>query len=129
MKPSSPSAASPAPSPHLPARDPASSPAAHDPSPLRRTAADESSELDASGVHEVRFLESDLVDRFGDRATAPRRRPGVDVRKLPLDPTSAFVLGFVDGLTTVDALLDIGPPRDALARSLCLLFDHGVIER
>ncbi|MFO0673069.1 MAG: hypothetical protein U0235_26220 [Polyangiaceae bacterium] len=61
---------------------------------------------------------------------APRRRPGVDVRKLPLDPTSAFVLGFVDGLTTVDALLDIGPPRDASspAASTCSSITE-VIER
>lgn len=91
--------------------------------------ADAPNDADPSGVHEVRFLESDLLARFARRDVRPRLRVGVDVRKLPLDPTSAFLLGFIDGQTTVDALLDVGgPTRDALVRSLCLLFDHGVID-
>lgn len=96
--------------------------------PRRDVLDDAADDTDASGVHEVRFLEADLLARFVRRDARPRLRPDVDLRKLPLDPTSAFLLGFIDGSTTVDALLDVGgPTRDAIVRSLCLLFDYGVV--
>lgn len=84
---------------------------------------------DSSGVFESCFGETDLIERGASLRSVPRVvMSPVAVRSLPLDPTSGFLLGIIDGITEIEALLDMSAqPRDTVIGSLCLLFDHGVI--
>ncbi|HEY8076665.1 MAG TPA: hypothetical protein VIF62_21215, partial [Labilithrix sp.] len=62
-----------------------------------------------------------------DSKAVPRRAMRA-VQELPLDPAAAFVLGHVDGKTSVQDLVDLGAlPRFATLDALCRLVELGVI--
>jgi hypothetical protein len=55
--------------------------------------------------------------------------PFSEIRALPLDPRSAFILQLVDGISTVEVLLDVcGVPRDEFLSILIDLMAMGAIE-
>lgn len=59
----------------------------------------------------------------------PRLRAGVDVRKLPLDPTDGFVLTRVDGHTSVVAIAQMtGLPEFSVAASIEKLKGLGAVD-
>lgn len=85
--------------------------------------------VDASGVYEVQLFENDLRDRVGSFDCVPVvQKTLVELRALPLDPASVYIVSTMDGMVSIEMLFDLAPiPRDQVVRALCLLFDHGVI--
>jgi hypothetical protein len=73
---------------------------------------------------------SHVFARFGSPASVPRPvLPPEDVKKLPLEPRSAFVLSHVDGQSTVDTILDLcGMPPDEVLEALVDLLSYGAID-
>lgn len=84
---------------------------------------------DISGVYEVQLSEADLLARAGSFEQVPVVRKTIaQLRTLPLDPASAFLVSAMDGTSSIEMLFDLAPmPRKEVVRALCLLFDHGVI--
>ncbi len=84
---------------------------------------------DISGVYEVQLSEADLLERAGSFERVPVVLKTIaQLRTLPLDPASAFLVGAMDGTSSIELLFDLAPmPRKEIVRALCLLFDHGVI--
>ncbi len=92
--------------------------------------APEDDDADESGVYATRHSQSDLALRIPSLSLVPMvRMSPAELRGLPLDPTSAFLLGVMDGVTNLETLLDMAPvPREDALRSLALLVDYGVIQ-
>ena len=85
--------------------------------------------IDESGVFQAVFTEQDVLQRIGgfDRTPLVRMTPD-QIRTLPLDPACAFLIGQMDGMMTIEMLIDLAPiPKEDVLRSLCMLVDHGVI--
>lgn len=85
--------------------------------------------VDASGVYEVQLSESDLHDRVGSFDCVPVvQKTLAELRALPLDPASVYIVSAMGGTVSIEMLFDLAPmPREQVVRALCLLFDHGVI--
>ena len=59
----------------------------------------------------------------------PRVLPGVDFRKLPLDPTDGFVLTRIDGATTIASIAQTtGLPEGSVASCIDKLKGLGVVD-
>lgn len=84
---------------------------------------------DASGVYQAQFTEADLLARSGSMAGIPVvQKTLAQIRALPLDPVSGFLLSVMDGTMSVEMLIDLSAiPREEVVRGLCLLADHDVI--
>jgi hypothetical protein len=84
---------------------------------------------ETSGVFVVPLTEKDLLERALSFECVPVvRKTSAEIRALPLDPAAAFLVSAMDGMVTIEMLFDLAPmPREAVARALCLLFDHGAI--
>ena len=89
----------------------------------------DSEDFDPSGVFVAPLGDADLAARGGSMQSVPVVRKSADeLRSLPLDPASAFLLGAMDGMLDVETLMDLVPlSREDVVRSLCLLVDHDVI--
>jgi hypothetical protein len=68
--------------------------------------------------------------RFGSPASVPKPVLSPDdVKKLPLEPRSAFVLSHVDGQSSVETILDLcGMPSDEVLEALVDLLSYGAID-
>jgi hypothetical protein len=86
-------------------------------------------QIDSSGIYDAIFTEADVHQRLGSFDRIPLvRLSAEEICKLPLDPASAFLVGSMDGMLTIEMLLDMAAmPRSVVLRSLCLLVDHGVV--
>lgn len=91
-----------------------------------------------SGIYEAQppapvlvqeYREIDLLERAGSFDAVPIVINDLsDLRGLPLDPKAVYLLGTMDGMTSLEMLLDVSPmPRAEVLSAICLLFDHGVI--
>ena len=61
--------------------------------------------------------------------TAPKLRPGIDVRKLPLSMQQGYLLSQVDGATTPELLADVvGAKLDDVLAALIRLEELGAID-
>lgn len=96
---------------------------------LEEGPADSEAEFDPSGVFVAPLGDADLLARGGSMQSVPVVRKSADeLRSLPLDPASAFLLGAMDGMVDVETLMDLVPlSHEDVVRSLCLLVDHDVI--
>jgi hypothetical protein len=93
--------------------------------------ADKPANEDASSLAEERrrVLESVEAGGLGSLDQVPRLAVPLDeLRNLSLDHESGFLLSCVDGVSTLDTLLDIcGMPRPSALRLLAKLVDYGAI--
>jgi len=72
------------------------------------------------------IFEAYLGDRVGSPALA---RQLEDMASLPLGPHAAFLLSRIDGMVSIDDLLDVsGMPRQDACRHLCQLYLLGVLQ-
>jgi hypothetical protein len=75
-----------------------------------------------------------LLDMYGSRINGPDQVPRIvmspdQLRWLSLDHRAGFMLSMIDGISTVDDLLDVsGMQRLDALRILCSLMDQKVIE-
>ena len=86
-------------------------------------------EIDESGVFHTVYSQADIAAKIGgfDRVPLVRMTPN-EIRELPIDPTTAYLIGQMDGMMTVEMLIDMAPvTKEEVLRSLCQLVDHGVI--
>lgn len=82
-----------------------------------------------SGVYQALFSEADVTERLGGLHRIPVvTMPTQSLRDLPLDPASAFLIGQIDGMVTIEMLIDMAPlSRSDVLRSLMLLVQYGVV--
>ena len=82
-----------------------------------------------SGVYQALFSESDVAERLGGLHRIPVVTMATQaLRDLPLDPSSAFLNGQMDGMVTIEMLIDMAPmSRSDVLRSLMLLVQYGVV--
>jgi hypothetical protein len=67
---------------------------------------------------------------LGDPERVPliKMRPN-ELRSLPLDPMAGFILSQIDGVSTVEMILDVsGMPKEKTLSILCDLVKRGVID-
>lgn len=100
---------------------------AFDPSEFARAS---ESKLFAAASSEDRHPIDEAFSRIGTMSSVPWLMvPISEVRTLPLDPRSAFILSLVDGISTVEMIVDMSSiPRDDGLRVLIELVALGAVE-
>ena len=79
---------------------------------------------------EIAALEQKFMDKVGSMSRVPVLRVSpTELRALPLDPSSGFLISNMDGISTLEMILDVaGMSRLEAQRLLLALLEEHVIE-
>jgi hypothetical protein len=74
-------------------------------------------------------MEHRYWEALGNADTVPSIKMRLaELRSLPLDPMAGFILSQIDGISTVEIILDVsGMPKEQTLSILCDLVERGVI--